>query len=189
MSRMCSAVWLTTLLLPIIILGSLFFIWSAEIDQLRDRVSNHRAQIQNLQNAASEIPALKAALKAERERDDLKQYFFQGQTWSLAAGLAQGHLNELMSDANLVTNNVETLRQQASQSFERIRLRAQAQGTTEQLASLRYSIETATSFLVIEDLAVRPLPQPVRGRGAPASASNADSLVIQLQVSGFIYRE
>ncbi|MEA1051510.1 type II secretion system protein GspM [Lamprobacter modestohalophilus] len=186
--KTCALFWLLTGILPLVILGAIFVSWSGHLGQLSERIANHRDQIRGIQSGVAVIPALQAALQAERSRDDLNQYAFQGETWSLAAALAQGNLNALLSDADLMVASVQALPQRASEAPDRISIRAQAQGTTEQLADLLYRIESATPFLIVEDLSVRPLPQPARRRPGPAEVTNAPGLVIQLQVYGIVLR-
>lgn len=183
--RSCLLVWASLLVCPTLLLGFIIAFWWGNLSSLQTRAQDKERQLQRLQSVGTSITALESALQQERSRDDLRQYYFEGETWSLAAASAQNTLQSLMTEVGMSVSSIQTRPAERGDPPPRVSLLAQGQCTTGELGNLVYRIESAKPFLFIDEITVRGHPRA--NANIPGVVNEfAAELVIQLKVSGAV---
>ena len=163
------------LVFPVILLHRHY---DAAIDDLSDKLVRYR-------RVAAQAPELRTALDAVRTRDGRKFYLR-----NTATNLAAAELQELVKAAiennggRITTSQNTTARDDGR--FKQVGVNVQFFATTPALQKILAAIETQQPYLVVDNIAVRPLNA---FRGFKPGPGQEPELNLQLDVSAWAYPE
>jgi general secretion pathway protein M len=152
--------------------------YDESIADLTDKLTRYR-------RVAAQAPELRAALEAVKTRDGRRFYLR-----NTAANLAGAELQELVKAAiegnggRITTSQNTTTREDGH--FRLIGVNVQFFATTPALQKVLTALETQQPYLVIDNIAVRPLNA---FRGFKPGAGQEPELNLQLDVSAWAYPE
>jgi hypothetical protein len=166
---------LTVLLLPVYLLHRHY---DDAIDSLTDRLERYR-------RVAAQAPEIAKALDATREKNG-RRFFLK----NVAPNLAGAELQELVRAA-IESNGgrITTSQNQAPKDegrFKQIGVNVQFFATTPNLQKVLHAIDVQQPYLVVENMAVRPLNT---FRGFKPAPGQEPEVNVQLDVAGFAYTE
>jgi hypothetical protein len=152
--------------------------YDAAIADLSDKLTRYR-------RVAAQAPELRAGLEAIKARDGRRFYLR-----NTAANLAGAELQEMVKAAiennggRITTSQNTTTRDEGR--FRQIGVNVQFFATTPALQKILTTLETQQPYLLIENIAVRPLNA---FRGFKPGPGQEPELNLQLDVSAFAYPE
>jgi general secretion pathway protein M len=163
------------LVFPVILLHRHY---DVAIDDLSDKLVRYR-------RVAAQAPELRAALDAVKVKDARRFYLH-----NTAPNLAAAELQEMVK-ATIETNGgrITTSQSMAARDdgrFKQIGVNVQFFATTPELQKVLATLETQQPYLVIENIAVRPLNA---FRGFKPGPGQEPELNLQLDVSAWAYPE
>jgi hypothetical protein len=163
------------LVFPVILLHRHY---DAAIDDLSDKLVRYR-------RVAAQAPELRAALEAMKAKDGRRFYLR-----NTAANLAGAELQEVVKAAvennggRITTSQNTTTREDGR--FRQVGVNVQFFATTPALQKILTALETQEPYLVIDNIAVRPLNA---FRGFKPAPGQEPELNLQLDVSAWAYPE
>lgn len=192
-ARRCALLWLLLGLLPLAVLLGAGIPWWQQLRALDDQLETDRAQLTRYQRLVATLPALREELAREQADDAFKAFYFDAETPALAGAQLQRELQEMVRSSGGRPVSAQILPVDEEEKPQRVRVRIQLQGSTEQLFDLLFRIEEARPFLFVDQMSIRSMSgrrravrrRSVASRGGGASDAVTDELTVRLDVFGY----
>jgi general secretion pathway protein M len=188
----CALAWLAAIAIPVLLILAVAVPWWQRQHQLHEQVENTRNQISRYQELIASLPALREALAQEQSNDDFKAFYFDAATASLAGARLQSDVQEMIRAAGARPISTQVLPPDPQERPQRVLIRTQLQGDTQQLLDVLYRIEESRPFLFVDQMSIRSMTP--RGRPIPRGASrrviqrmqpDVGQLTVRLDIFGY----
>ena len=169
------AVLVGALVVPVLLLHRHY---DRAIEDFGDKLTRYR-------RVAAQAPELRAALEAVRTRDGRKFYLHNTATNLAAAELQEMVKAAIENNGGRITTSQNTTARDDGR-FKQVGVNVQFFATTPALQKILAAIETQQPYLVVDNIAVRPLNA---FRGFKPGPGQEPELNLQLDVSAWAYPE
>jgi general secretion pathway protein M len=189
--RTCLLAWAATIGIPLALIAAVLWPWLGAVRGYDDAIASMEDQIVRYQRMLRTLPALEAELQQVRSNEDVKAFYFDAKTPSLAGALLQGQLQDIVKASGARLISTQILPADRDDHPARVRIRTQMQGETDALFNVLYRIEQARPFLFVDQLSVRStarsfIRRPARiRRRFPVRMAQQGQLTVRLDVFGF----
>jgi general secretion pathway protein M len=189
--RTCLLAWAATIGIPLALIAAVLWPWLGAVRGYDDAIASMEDQIVRYQRMLRTLPALEAELQQVRSNEDVKAFYFDAKTPSLAGALLQGQLQDIVKASGARLISTQILPADRDDHPARVRIRTQMQGETDALFNVLYRIEQARPFLFVDQLSVRStarsfIRRPARIRPRfPVRMAQQGQLTVRLDVFGF----
>jgi general secretion pathway protein M len=188
----CLLAWALALIVAGALVAGVALPWGQRTAVLDAEIAEREEQILRYRQLLAGLPALRAELEQERDKEEFKAFYYEAQTPALAGAQLQRELQDMVRAAGARLINTQFLPPAAEEQPPRVQIRAQLQGKTDALLEVLYRIEQARPFLFVDQLSVRASARRVvrrnprvRGRRAPVRGQPEGQLTIRLDVFGY----
>jgi general secretion pathway protein M len=189
--RTCLLAWAATIGIPLALIAAVLWPWLGAVRGYDDEIASMEDQIVRYQRMLRTLPVLEAELRQVRSNQDVKAFYFDAKTPSLAGALLQGQLQDIVKASGARLISTQILPADRDDHPARVRIRTQMQGETDALFNVLYRIEQARPFLFVDQLSVRSMarsfirrPPRIRRR-FPVRRMQQGQLTVRLDVFGF----
>jgi general secretion pathway protein M len=189
--RTCLLTWAATIGIPLALIAAVLWPWLGAVRGYDDAIASMEDQIVRYQRMLRTLPVLEAELEQVRSNEDVKAFYFDAKTPSLAGALLQGQLQDIVKASGARLISTQILPADRDDHPARVRIRTQMQGETDALFNVLYRIEQARPFLFVDQLSVRStarsfIRRPARiRRRFPVRMAQQGQLTVRLDVFGF----
>jgi general secretion pathway protein M len=189
--RTCLLAWAATIGIPLALIAAVLWPWLGAVRGYDDAIASMEDQIVRYQRMLRTLPALEAELQQVRSNEDVKAFYFDAKTPSLAGALLQGQLQDIVKASGARLISTQILPADRDDHPARVRIRTQMQGETDALFNVLYRIEQARPFLFVDQLSVRSTARsfirrsPRIRRRFPVRMAQQGQLTVRLDVFGF----
>ena len=189
----CVLAWGLVLLIPSLLALALALPWWQRVQGLDEQLANSADQFVRYQQLVATLPGLRAELEREQANDDYKAFYFDAETPALAGARLQSEVQDVVRAAGARPISTQILPADKDEQPQRVRIRTQLQGTTEELLDVLYRIEEARPFLFVDQMSIRsttPRARPQRRssrrvvRRSPTQAQ-VGQLTVRLDIFGY----
>jgi general secretion pathway protein M len=142
-----------------------------------DTVELRRLELQRLNNAVRELPALQAKLATLRASAASSKVTLEGTSDAVAAAALQGRIEELAASSGATIGSSESLPAETQGTYRRLGQRVTLSGGYDAIVKLLAALEQTTPPVIIDNLQIHALQRRV---GAAVSTLDAS-----LDVYGF----
>jgi len=182
----CVLAWGLVLLIPSLLALALALPWWQRVQGLDEQLASATDQFVRYQQLIATLPGLRAELEREQANDDFKAFYFDAETPALAGARLQSEVQDVVRAAGARPISTQILPADKDEQPQRVRIRTQLQGTTEQLLDVLFRVEQARPFLFVDQMSIRsttPRARPRRRSSRRAvRRSSAQARVGQLTV-------
>ncbi len=186
----CIGAWSAALLLPSLLILAVALPWWQRLQVLDADYARGLDQLVRYQRLVATLPALRAALAREQANDDFKAFYFDAETPALAGARLQSEVQEMVRGVGARPISTQILPIDEEEQPQRVRIRTQLQGTTEELLDLLYRIERARPFLFVDQMSIRsttPRASTARRRLSRRDINReVGMLTVRLDIFGYI---
>ncbi len=189
----CILTWAVTLSVPIAIAVAIGWPWLGRVHALQAEIDTLDEQITRYYRLLETLPALEAELEQVRSNKDVEDFYFDAKTPALAGAELQREVQRMVESAGGRVVSTQILPSTRDEQPPTVRVRAQIQGSTENLLDVLYQVEKARPFLFVDQLTVRaprqttttPRYRGARARRAVRATPRAMQLTVRLDVFGY----
>ncbi|NKN32828.1 type II secretion system protein GspM [Marichromatium bheemlicum] len=162
--------------------------WWLELSALDARIASAEERLQRYRRIAAEHPQIQVELARIGTAPGVAGLYIQAPSETLAGAELQRRLQQIIAaaDGRLISIQLLPVTQSDPEAPARLHVRAQIQGTTTTLFEILYRIDQARPLLFVEQLAAHSAVRPERHQIASGTPDSAGSLVLQLDVFGFV---
>jgi general secretion pathway protein M len=186
----CIAAWSAAVLIPALLMIAVLLPWWQRMQVLDADYERGLDQLTRYQRLEATLPSLREELAREQANDDFKAFYFDAETPALAGARLQSEVQEMVRGAGARPISTQILPVAEDEQPQRVRIRTQLQGTTDELLDLLYRIESARPFLFVDQMSIRsttPRRSNVRRRVSRRSNQReVGMLTVRLDVFGYI---
>ncbi|WP_462329594.1 type II secretion system protein GspM [Thiohalocapsa halophila] len=186
----CILSWTAAVLIPTLLVIAVILPWWQHLQVLDADYERGLDQLVRYQRLVATLPSLRAELAREQANDDFKAFYFDAETPALAGARLQSEVQEMVRGAGARPISTQILPVDEEEQPQRVRIRTQLQGTTDELLDLLYRIESARPFLFVDQMSIRsttPRRSNVRRRVSRRSSQReVGMLTVRLDIFGYI---
>jgi general secretion pathway protein M len=189
----CMLAWGLVALLPLSLVVGVAWPWADRMGALADDIERTHDQLDRYRHLVATLPGLRAELDRVNNNKELKAFYFDGATLSLAGATLQQRVQDIVKEAGGRLVSTQILPENPGEQPPRVQVRIQMQGSTDALLEVLYQLEASRPFLFVDQVSIRSMVQPQRqvinrrlrrGRRGRTMAQRED-LTVRLDIYGF----
>jgi general secretion pathway protein M len=186
----CIGAWAAALLIPVLLVLAVALPWWQRLQTLDADYARGLDQLVRYQRLVATLPSLRAELAREQANDEFKAFYFDAETPALAGARLQSEVQDMVRSAGARPISTQILPVDEEEQPQRVRIRTQLQGTTDELLDVLYRIESARPFLFVDQMSIRstsPRRSTIRRRVSQRRVEqNVGQLTVRLDIFGYI---
>jgi general secretion pathway protein M len=186
----CIGAWTAALLIPVLLVLAVALPWWQRLQTLDADYARGLDQLVRYQRLVATLPSLRAELAREQANDEFKAFYFDAETPALAGARLQSEVQDMVRSAGARPISTQILPVDEEEQPQRVRIRTQLQGTTDELLDVLYRIESARPFLFVDQMSIRstsPRRSTIRRRVSQRRVEqNVGQLTVRLDIFGYI---
>jgi general secretion pathway protein M len=186
----CIGAWAAALLIPVLLVLAVALPWWQRLQTLDADYARGLDQLVRYQRLVATLPSLRAELAREQANDEFKAFYFDAETPALAGARLQSEVQDIVRSAGARPISTQILPVDEEEQPQRVRIRTQLQGTTDELLDVLYRIESARPFLFVDQMSIRstsPRRSTIRRRVSQRRVEqNVGQLTVRLDIFGYI---
>jgi general secretion pathway protein M len=186
----CIGAWAASLLIPVLLVLAVALPWWQRLQTLDADYARGLDQLVRYQRLVATLPSLRAELAREQANDEFKAFYFDAETPALAGARLQSEVQDMVRSAGARPISTQILPVDEEEQPQRVRIRTQLQGTTDELLDVLYRIESARPFLFVDQMSIRstsPRRSTIRRRVSQRRVEqNVGQLTVRLDIFGYI---
>jgi len=128
-----------------------------------------------------------ASMAKIKEQQDQQSYFNSQETDALASAEMQAFIKKTIVDAGGQLTSTQALPVNNKNKFSKITVKVRMNGTSENLRTVLYNIETSSPLLIIDQIDIRPIRGTMNNVTRQIDANN--NLNINFQVVSFMRKQ
>ena len=152
-----------------------------------DQVDGLKFRLERLQKIAAEKGGLMQRLEKIKAESQNDQSYLTKNTASLASAELQSRIKEAVSQAGGELTSTQVIQEHSEENSVRIAVKVRMNGSTPILRQVLHDFESATPYLFIENLNVRPIRMP--RNPAAKNPQVPDKLSVDFDVIGYMRSE